>query len=388
MTRLGVIGCGARISAMIKSCFRDVDPELRVVGVVDPDEPAARARLEEADREAVFYPDLKTLMREARPDALAIGTRCHLHTPFAVQAAAYDIPLFLEKPVSNSMAQALSLEKAFRKSKCPVIVSFPLRVSPLCDMARRLIEDGSIGAPEHILGVNYVPYGMGYFEHAYREFAITQGLFLQKATHDFDYMSCLMGQPIVRVSAMASRGRIFGGRKPAGLLCSKCPDKETCLESPANRKRNGSGGALGDHQCVFGRDIGNPKDGMNEDSSSALLEFANGAHGLYTQVFYSRRDAAARGSTISGYRGTIAFDWYKNEMRRIRHHEPFSDTIKPADGMSHFGGDLELAHEFINLIRGRPSKRLSIWDGLRSVYACLAAKEAAETGKSVQVRQI
>jgi predicted dehydrogenase len=255
-------------------------------------------------------------------------------------------------------------------------------------LARRLIGEGAVGNPEHILGVNYVPYGTGYFDHFYRDFSVTQGLFLQKATHDFDYMACLMGQPITRVSAMACRGRVFGGKKAAGLRCSKCGETATCLESPENRKRNGSGGDQRDHWCSFGKDIGTPEKGMNEDSSSALLEFANGTHGVYTQVFFSRRDAGARGSTVSGYKGTVSFDWYKNEMRRIRHHEPFSDVIKPAEGMSHFGGDLELAREFIDLIRGTPSKRLSIWDGIRSAYACLAAKEAAETGKSVNVRQI
>lgn len=389
MTRLGVIGGGKRVSGMIAHVFRKIDPDLRVVGLVDPDEAGARSRLEECDRaDAKFYPDIKSLLRGAKPDALVIGTRCHLHAPYAIKAAAYDIPLFLEKPVANSMAQARALEKAFLKSKCPVVVSFPLRVSPLCALARRQIEEGAIGRPEHILGVNYVPYGVGYFDHAYREYAITQGLFLQKATHDFDYLAYLMGAPIVRVSAMACRGRVFGGRKRAGLTCSRCPDAGTCLESPANRKRNGSGGDLNDHLCTFGRDIGTPETGMNEDSSSALLEFAGGAQGVYTQVFYSRRDAAARGATISGYNGTLSFDWYKNDMRRVRHHLPFSDTIKAAEGMSHFGGDLELGHEFLDLVKTGKSGRISIWDGIRSVYACLAAKESSETGKFVNVRQV
>jgi predicted dehydrogenase len=391
MTRLGVMGYGARINAVIRECFRKVDPELRVVGIVDPDEAGARSRLDACDQADVkFYPTLKALMKGAKPDALAIGTRCHLHAPYAIQAAAYDLPLFLEKPVANSMAQAISLEKAFQKSTCPVVVSFPLRLSPLCVMARNLIEEGAVGRPDHILAVNYVPYGTGYFGNAYRNFAVTQGLFLQKATHDFDYMACLMGAPIVRVSAMAARGRIFGGKKKAGLWCSRCAESDTCLESPGNRTRNGSGGKLTDHLCVFGRDIGTPETGMNEDSSSALLEFANGAQGVYTQVFYSRRDAAARGATVSGYLGTLSFDWYKNEMRRIRHHQPFSDTIKAGDGMSHFGGDLELAHEFIGIIRGKVRKpgRVTIWDGIRSAYACLAAKQSSETGTFVDVRQV
>jgi len=389
MIRLGVLGHGGRISGMIKNVFRKEAPDLRVVGIVDPDEPGARSRLDECDQQdVVFYKDLKEMMKKAKLDALACGTRCNLHAPYGIEAAGYGLPLFLEKPVAVSMKQATGLERAFRKSKCEVVVSFPLRVSPLCELARRLIEDGAVGAPEHIAGVNYVPYGTTYFDSAYRNHKVTQGLFLQKATHDFDYMCYLMGSNVVRVAAMATYGRVFGGKKRAGLVCSKCKEAETCLESPENRTRNASGGRRTDHPCLFAKDCGTPETGMNEDSSSALIEFASGAHGVYTQVFYSRRDAATRGATVSGYHGTVGFDWYTNELKRVRHHQPFTDTTKAGSGMSHFGGDTELARDFIGIIKGKCKSRTPIWTGIQSAYACLAAKESAEKGRFVKVRQV
>jgi len=389
MLRLGVVGHGERISQVIKQCLRKVEPDLRVVGVVDPDEQAARDRLDDCDRsDAVFYKDLKQMISRAKPDALAIGTRCSLHAPYAVQAAAYDLPLYLEKPVAVTMKQARALEKAFENSKCQVVVSFPLRVSPLCVLAKQHLDNGAVGSPEHILGVNYVPYGTVYFDNFYRDFSNTQGLFLQKATHDFDYMCYLMNSSIVRVAAAANYGRVFGGDKPAGLVCSKCKEMETCLESPANRRRNRSGGTMEDHLCVFGKDIGTPQTGMNEDCSSALVEFASGAHGVYTQVFFSRRDAATRGATISGYHGTLSFDWYKNQIRHVRHHAPFSDTIRADEGLSHFGGDDELAEDFISVIKGKKASRTPIWTGIQSAYICLAAKQSAEKGRFMKVRQV
>ncbi|MBM4086329.1 MAG: gfo/Idh/MocA family oxidoreductase, partial [Planctomycetes bacterium] len=45
MIRLGVIGHGNRISGVIKHCLRQVEPGVRVVGIVDPDEKGARSRL-------------------------------------------------------------------------------------------------------------------------------------------------------------------------------------------------------------------------------------------------------------------------------------------------------------------------------------------------------
>jgi predicted dehydrogenase len=213
-------------------------------------------------------------------------------------------------------------------------------------------------------------------------------LFLQKATHDFDYMMYLMGAPITRITAMALKGRVFGGMKKAGLVCSKCDEQRTCLESPGNRKANGAGGIGQDHPCVFGRDIGTPAGGMNEDASSALFEFANGAQGVYTQVFFSRRDAATRGATISGYDGTLSFDWYTGSIKYVRHHKSFSDTIKALGGGAHFGGDVELIRNFANVIKYGEKSETPIEVGLQSVYTCLAAKEASEKGTYVKVRQI
>ena len=389
MIRLGVVGHGERISYVIKEGVRKIRPDLRVVGIVDPNPEYAKSFLEECDRkDAIFYESMTDMIKHAKLDALAVGTRCNLHTPYAVEASRYDIPLYLEKPVAINMQQAMELEKAFEKSKCQVVVSFPLRVSPLCCQVKELLDNNAVGRRDHILAVNYVPYGTVYWDSLYRDFDVTHGLFLQKATHDFDYIMFLMDSCIVRVSAMTTTGRIFGGSKPAKLRCSECAEANDCFESPQNRARNASGGQLKDHWCVFGQDCGTVESGLNEDSSSALLEFANGAHCVYTQVFYSRRDAAIRGATVSGYMGTVSFDWYKNEIRHVRHHKPFTDIIRADVSCSHFGGDIELARDFVDIINGRKARRATIWQGLQSAYACLAAKESAAVGTFVKVRQV
>ena len=188
MIRLGVIGHGSRVSSFIKENLRQIEPDVRVVGIVDPDQ-AGRA---------TGWPNVTGMKSSstmtstpwcagARPDALMIGTRCNLHAPYAIEACRYDLPLFLEKPIAINMAQALALEEAYGRGACPTIVSFPLRTSPLCELARDFLRRDAVGRPEHIMATNYVPYGAVYFDAPYRNFEITQGLFIQKATHDFDY---------------------------------------------------------------------------------------------------------------------------------------------------------------------------------------------------------
>ena len=176
MIRLGIIGYGERISDVIDHALRRVDPDIRVVGIVDPNEAVARDRLSDQDKQDVtFYKDLKQLINQANPDALAIGTRCNLHTPYAIEAAEYDIPLYLEKPVATSMSQALKLEKAFENARCEVVVSFPLRRSPLCTLAKEFLDKKAVGSCDHIAAWNYVPYGTVYWEEGYRDYKITQG---------------------------------------------------------------------------------------------------------------------------------------------------------------------------------------------------------------------
>ena len=170
MIRLGVIGHGGRVSSFIKENLRAIEPDVRVVGIVDPDRAGARDRLAECDRaDVVFYDDLDALVREGRPDALMIGTRCNLHAPYAIEACRYDLPLFLEKPIAINMAQALALEEAYGRGGCPTIVSFPLRTSPLCELAADFLRKGVVGRPEHIMATNYVPYGAVYFDAALPE---------------------------------------------------------------------------------------------------------------------------------------------------------------------------------------------------------------------------
>lgn len=361
--KLGIIGLGARMAHMVQNTFKAAHPELRVAGVVDPNESEARKNLPPEDQRAPFFRSLSELVRRAKPDALAIGTRCNLHCFYAMQAAKFDLPLFLEKPIATTMRQAVNLEKAFDGSRCAVVVSFPLRASPLLQRVKGLLGEASVGRVEHLLGVNFVPYGNVYFDGWYRDYTITRGLFLQKATHDFDYLSILAGAPITRVAASMSQGRVY---------------RDTST-------RNGAG----NNRCAIYLDhIGTPETGMNEDSSSALLEFANGVKGVYTQVFYSKRDAEARGATISGYNGTISFDWYRNQIRRIQHYEPVTDTITVGEGESHFGGDGVLGRNFMEVVRAGAPSISPIEAGLRSVYACLAAKESAMKSRFVTVRQL
>lgn len=272
------------------------------------------------------------------------------------------------------------LNAAFHQHPSKVVVSFPLRVTLHTNLVKEIIESGKIGTVEHVQTVNKVSYGSVYFHHWYRNEDAIKGLFLQKATYDFDYINHMVGIKPVRVSAMTSK-QIFKGNKPANLQCKDCDEQETCPESLQNLRRasEDSHGAY----CSFAVDTG------NEDSGSALIEYETGMHLSYSQNFFVRKKANSRGARIMGYKGTVEFDWATGDVRVFMHHTPRVETyqfdpIATADG--HSGGVDTLIENFIDMMKGKDVPSIAPLDaGIMSVLMCLKARESAQTGTFQQI---
>jgi predicted dehydrogenase len=225
-----------------------------------------------------------------------------------------------------------------------------------------------------------VPYGGVYYHYWYRDENETGGLFLQKATHDFDYINHLLGLRPTMIAAMTSK-QVFKGDHPAGLYCKDCSEQETCMESPRNLFLVRAETSRIDetpfptYQCSFAVDTG------NEDSGSALIRYETGMHVSYSQNFVARKAAATRGATLVGYKGTVQFDWYTDELKVLMHHTPRVEIHKiDSKAMSHGGGDLVLAQNFVDVMFGKCESVAPLEAGLLSVLMCLHAKDSAKYG--------
>jgi predicted dehydrogenase len=384
MSRLGVIGYGRRIRHILNTIDRFKLGD-RVVAVLDPREAELRAVFSEALAGVAFYDNPDRMLDGEALDGVLIGTRCTLHTPYAVKVLERNLPLFLEKPVATNWDQLAELQTASERTRSQVVVSFPLRVSPLCENAHQVIVSGAIGTVEHVQAVNNVPFYAGDYYHGWmRDEAQTGGLWLQKATHDFDYLNFLIDQQPVGIVAMESK-TVFRGDMPAGLKCVDCWRQVECPESPYNLYRQGVTDDVepNDWRCSFAVDTG------NHDSASAIIRYESGMHAAYTQNFYTRRGAAARGATLVGYRGTIAFDWYKDELTVHYHHSNRVERHRfDASGAGHHGGDEELAEEFLNAVAGKESTRAPLAAGILSAQMCLMARDACQTNTFQDFRSL
>ena len=108
--------------------------------------------------------------------------------------------------------QLTALAHGFEGYQPITVVSFPLRVTPIVERVKALIDADEIGTVEHVVAFNDVPYGRVYYNRWYRDYAIAGGLWMQKATHDLDYLQFLINDQPETVAAMHAQ-RIYGGEQ-------------------------------------------------------------------------------------------------------------------------------------------------------------------------------
>lgn len=373
MANVGIIGMGERASWIAKLLLQyEQGVQIQAITDVDPQRAKLKAEARGLDTQNVkFYTDADQMLDSEQLDGIIIGTRCSLHTTMAVKVLKRNLALFLEKPVSTSMADWQRLEQARTLSKSEVVVSFPLRVSAMVTMAKEIVQSDKLGTVEHVQAVNNVPYGYDYYHTWYRDEEETGGLFLQKATHDFDYINHLLDIRPVQICAMKSK-QIFKGNHPEGLCCVNCDEFHTCPEGPYVKKHFRGEALVENSLCCFGVDTG------NEDSGSAIIQYETGMHVSYSQNFFARKKAAARGARLLGYKGTLEFDWYTNQLKVFMHHTSRVEKYEISTEDGHGGGDEVLALNFIHVMKGTETSVAPLEAGLLSALMCLGAKESAE----------
>lgn len=373
MKKIGFIGYGLRSETMMRA-FEGIQASIQVAAVADPcwrekKETLCGDRYFENTR---YYETAEEMLEKEQLDGVFIGTRCNLHTHYARQVLAGDIPLFLEKPVCIDPEQYEQLLHASQGKRKQVVVSFPLRLTCIVQELKRLVEQGELGDIVTVQAINNVPYGNVYYHSWYRDSSLTGGLFLQKTTHDIDYITYVLGKRPVRVMANTAKMH-FKGSKPAGLRCEDCEQYRQCPESSFVVRNYQKEEPSGEY-CCFAEDTG------NEDVGAALFTCEDGTIISYHQTFLVKNEAGRRGARFIGTKASAEFDFYTAVLRVDYYDGKHTAEHKFTypKGLAHFGGDEKLAQEFMRVLEGAESGS-DLEQGLASAAACLAAKKSAET---------
>jgi predicted dehydrogenase len=198
--RIAVAGAGLIGQAHIRRILDE--PDARLAAIIDPSPNAA----EQAAKLGVpYFTDLEEALRRERPDGAVIATPNALHIPGGLTAVAAGVPVLLEKPVADNVADAMSLVEASEAAGVPILVGHHRRHSPLIARAREVVASGRLG---RIVAVNGLCWfrkpSTGYFDgpNTWRR-EPGGGVILINLVHVIDDLRNLCGD-IVAVQAAAS----------------------------------------------------------------------------------------------------------------------------------------------------------------------------------------
>jgi predicted dehydrogenase len=122
-------------------------PDAEIVGLFDPD----RSRMDPAVAEfaipeACVFTDFDACMRSARPDLAILCAATADHARYTERLAAYGVHVFVEKPFAASVADARAMIAAMQPAGKLLAINWPLAWVPSHVTAKRLIDEGLIGA--------------------------------------------------------------------------------------------------------------------------------------------------------------------------------------------------------------------------------------------------
>src|SRR5256885_13698260 len=145
-TRIAVIGAGL-IGRKHLGILKD-DPAFEVAGIADPS-PAAAAYARENGFQHFF--DTETLLDKTKPDGAIVANPTALHRATALAAIARGIPAIVEKPIADTIPDALAIVEAAAKARVPMLTGHHRRHNPIMQAARDFVASG---ATRNVLAVN------------------------------------------------------------------------------------------------------------------------------------------------------------------------------------------------------------------------------------------
>lgn len=143
VTRVGIIGAGARVRTMYLPILRALRDELEVVGVVGSS-PAKREAAAAATSVAAFD-DAATLVRETKPDFLIVAVSSDANDSVFPSLVELGVPLLLETPFCWNVRKGRKLAKRIQELGLIVGVAEQFPFFPAEQLKRHVIARGLIG---------------------------------------------------------------------------------------------------------------------------------------------------------------------------------------------------------------------------------------------------
>jgi predicted dehydrogenase len=145
--RLGIVGTNYGRTVQLPA-FR-MDSRCEVVALAGSD--AARAgELARTAGVAKGYGDWRALLEDKNVDAVAIATMPALQARIATAALALGKPVFGEKPMASTLADARAMLAAAKSAGKPAMLDFNFPQIMAWQRAKQMLDDGAVGRLRHV----------------------------------------------------------------------------------------------------------------------------------------------------------------------------------------------------------------------------------------------
>jgi predicted dehydrogenase len=188
MVNIAVVGYGYWGPNLVRS-FAET-PGARVAAVADLD-PARLALVERRFPGVKTTTDLDVILDDPEIDAVAVATPAATHFPLGMRALQAGKHLWLEKPMTETSAQAQALNDEARRRGRVLIVDHTFVYTPAVRKMAELIGNGEIG---DVYYYDSTRVNLGLFQ---RDVSVICDL----AVHDFAILDYLLGRAPQAVSA-------------------------------------------------------------------------------------------------------------------------------------------------------------------------------------------
>jgi UDP-N-acetylglucosamine 3-dehydrogenase len=189
-TRVAVIGAGSMGTNHLRVLHDFDDDSVQLVGVADSDQPTL-ARAVRRYHVPGFL-DYRQLIQETCPDLVSIVVPTKLHFTVAVHALQQGVHTLIEKPITPTVEDAVTLAELARACSRMIAVGHVERFNPAVLALKELVAQGSLGQI-YCLHARRI----GPFPSRIRDV----GVALDLATHDLDVMRYIVGSEPERAYA-------------------------------------------------------------------------------------------------------------------------------------------------------------------------------------------
>ena len=378
---VGVIGMGwmgtvhSRAYLAVADRFHDSGFEAKLVICSDEVEERAKEARERFGFES-YATRWQDVIADPRVQVVNVATPNCMHLEVVRAAAAARKHIFCEKPVGKDARETAEIERLAREAGILTFVGYNYRWAPMVQYAQQLIREGKLGKLTHFRGrflAGYASNPQTVLSWRFdREFS-GSGVSGDLLSHVAD-MSLFLAGPIRRV---VGNRETFIKRRPSAAL----------LEQSAAPVAHSAAVTSGPLQDV-----------TNEDYVGALVQFANGAHGIFEVCRVIQGHKCDWSFEVEGTHGAVSWNFERmNELNiffpdgNAAHDgytrivsgpaHPFHAHFNPATGTGLGYDDLKTieAYQFLKSIAEKRQAEPGFAEALRVAKVLGAIERSCET---------